>query len=68
MNVYIVSTGEHGEGDTAEAAFATLAGARQYVLNTYDICVFERTRGVWLGHRGPVDEVYIRRLAVREAS
>lgn len=67
--VYVVSTGERGEGTTPLAAYAALDLAKAYVRDSFNVVPHQVNNGRWKATQlNGVDEVWIHRLKVRGAA
>lgn len=66
--VFVVSTGEHGEGRWPEAARASLAAAKRYCERKYGVIPVHRGKGAWMCNKlgTHVDEVWIDRLPLSD--
>lgn len=67
-NVYVIGTGERGEGVTPVAAARSIGKAREFVRREYrvELLAGELTAapGEWIGYINDVDLVRVRRVRV----
>lgn len=66
MTIYIVATGEHGEGQSPRTAFGSLSSALKHVADEFGVTPALVNPGEWMASLGNgCDEVWIYRLAVQ---
>lgn len=63
-NVYVVATGEHGEGHSPERAFSNLDGAREWAADQWGVTPTALGVGTWKANINRCDEVWIYRMKV----
>lgn len=66
MNVYIVSTGEYGEGSYPARAFRDIWSAKAWVRAKYQAEPVSIGGGTWRFDIGRADVVWIHRMKVHE--